>query len=89
MATIRAFFPKLGHFFLVFEKRQGNLPPPTAPSSYAPEHATRKHGHESTENADENFCIFTGFLLYLLLRMLGVYSRKMEHRINIIHKRAC
>ena len=32
MTTIRAFFSKLGHFFLIFQKRQGRPPA----SSYAP-----------------------------------------------------
>ena len=31
MTTIRAFFPKLGHFFPVFKKRQGRPPPPLPP----------------------------------------------------------
>ena len=36
MTTIRAFFPKLGHFFPIFEKGQGRSP--TLPSSsYAPD----------------------------------------------------
>ena len=37
MTTIRVFFPKLGHFFPIFEKGQGRLPPP--PSSYTPKGA--------------------------------------------------
>ena len=39
MTTIRAFFPKLGHFFPIFQKGQGR-PPPLPPSSYAPESVT-------------------------------------------------
>ena len=35
MIAVRAFFlPKLGHFFPIFKKGKGDLPPP--PSSYAP-----------------------------------------------------
>ena len=37
MATMREFFHQLGHFFPIFEKGQGNLPP--SPSNYAPEQA--------------------------------------------------
>ena len=34
MDTIRAFFPKLGHFFPIFEKEEGR-PSPLLPSSCA------------------------------------------------------
>ena len=35
MTSIRVFFPKLGHVFPIFEKRQGR-PPLPPPSRYAP-----------------------------------------------------
>ena len=86
ITTIRMFFPKLGHFFLIFEKGRGDLPP-------SPSLVTHLLGMHCLEDTNPNcpciyymvICTYIYIYIYIYILFICIYIiyRQIDRFIQI------
>ena len=84
ITTIRMFFPKLGHFFLIFEKGRGDLPP-------SPSLVTHLLGMHSLEDTNPNcpciyymvICTYIYIYIYIYIYYSYVYILHIDRQIDL------